>query len=305
MTHSAPQQPGAIEPAVHRIALAPRFGDEFVTLAYAEWSPAPGKNLKGTVVAVHGLTRQKRDFDFIAESLASAGYRVIAPDAPGRGESSRFEDPQLYGVDIYAGVFAAFLDTMQLPRVHWIGTSMGGLIALAMAMGFGGSGLEERFETLTLVDITHRPSRQGLDRITAYITENLPTFSGPEQYEAALRQNLPLGDVDDRVWHHYAQHQLRLQPDGRYAFHFDPKIARRALPELKGDIDLTLGLEKINCPLALVAGGVSDLCTLREIDDFMTLKPAALLHVVPGAGHVPALSDDATQQFILQALARG
>jgi len=297
MNNPASQQATFAKPQLSRMKLAGNFAGEAVEIAYARWQPennSAENNLKGTVFCLHGLTRQKRDFDYIAESLVAAGYDVIAADVPGRGESSRFENPQNYGVEVYAPVFSAFLKQMNLPKVHWIGTSMGGLIALMLGI----MGEVDIFKSLTLVDISPKPSRAGLDRITAYITENLPVFSDPAQYEVALKMNLPLGDVDDSVWHHYAVHQLRQQGPARYAFHFDATLARRALADLKADVDLSAGLAAIPCPIALVAGGISDLCTAVEIGDLKAAKPDALIHVCPGAGHVPALSDAPTKDFI-------
>ncbi len=279
-------------------ALEGLFGGEKVTIFYQLWHPK--NTYRGTVFCLHGLTRQSHDFDFIAESLQNAGYAVISADAPGRGGSSRFENSANYGVDVYGEVFSAFLAQMKLENVHWIGTSMGGLIALYLSMLGRGAVMR----TLTLVDITPKPSRAGLDRITGYISENVPTFTSPEQYEAALRVNLPLGDVPEEIWGHYARHQLRQTGPDAYKFHFDPLIARRALTDLKADVDLTAGLAMLTCPVALVAGGVSDLCTPVEIAALKGLKPNAEIHICPGAGHVPALADAPTKDFILSFLNR-
>lgn len=267
-----------------------------ITLAYTDWQPEDA--YRGTVVAVHGLTRQKRDFDFVAATLAKNGYQVLAVDAPGRGGSTWLGDPNLYNLDFYADVFVAFLKHMGLTRPHWLGTSMGGLIALKMAE----KGKANMFRSLTLVDITHKPNRAGLARIQGYITEDLPVFSSPDQYLEIIKKNLPLGDATpDYVWKHYVIHQLKKVPNG-FVFHFDPKIARRALEDFKNPLDLTEGMKKIECPLALVAGGISDICTKAEIDDLKALQPGLSLHMCPTAGHVPALADAASQQFIYKII---
>ncbi|MFH1159009.1 MAG: nucleoside triphosphate pyrophosphohydrolase [Pseudomonadota bacterium] len=284
-------------PTIGTIDIAETVAGEKVRLAYARWQPENGA--VGTVVAVHGLTRQKRDFDFIAETLVKEGYDVWAVDAPGRGESSRFADPQNYYNGVYADVFSTFLKQMKFPPVHWIGTSMGGLIALHMAAK-GHTGL---FRSLTLIDITHKPRRDGLDRVFGLITETLPVFTSIEHYTAGLKKHLLLGDVPEHVWRHYAEHQLRKTGDV-YALHHDPLIARRALSELKKVYDLSEGVQKLTCPIALVAGGVSDLCTAEEIEGLKALKPEAIVHICPKAGHVPALDDAATQGFILDHLAK-
>lgn len=266
-------------------------------ICYAEWLPEG--SCKGTVVCVHGLSRQKHDFDYIARYLSAEGYRVFSLDAPGRGGSSRFADPDLYRPDVYAPIFADFLDALQLQKVHWIGTSMGGLIALSMAE----QGYADRFASLTLVDITHQPNIDACRRIAGYMTENLPVIHDVEGYIALLKVNLPLGDVPDDVWRHYALQQLVAEDGGGYRFHFDPAIVLRARKDLSAPIDMTAGVAALaSCPLSLVAGGKSDLCTGAEIKGLQTLRPDLSLHICQDAGHVPALCDLATQEFICHFL---
>lgn len=281
----------ADKPTAIKLIDIPYGGGKPVPLCYAEWEPID--MYKGTVVAVHGLTRQKRDFDYIATTLANNGYKVLAVDAPGRGGSGKMYDPNAYNLDVYADIFALFMKLLSLQRVHWIGTSMGGLIAMKM----GEKGLAAKLRSLTLVDITHKPNHAGCIRLTGYITENLPTFASVDQYIEILKKNLPIGRVPEYVWRHYAQYQLKKTGDA-YTFHFDPKIARMAIAGLKAGIDVSAGLKKIDCPVALVAGGKSDLCTVAEIADLKALKPDLKLFIDDEAGHVPALADSAAQQFI-------
>lgn len=284
-----------VDPELGSTVLRGAHKGEDITLAWSRFRPA-GDAL-ATVVHVHGLTRQKRDADYIGAFLASQGYDFYSIDAPGRGGSGWFEDADDYSVLVYADIFRAFLEQTDMRAVHWIGTSMGGLIAMIMAFK-GDAGF---FRSLTLNDITHKPNSAALKRITGYLSETLPVFKHRTQYEELLRQNLPLGPVPQEVWSHYAQHQLRETPDG-FIYHYDPKLVRRALVDLQAEVDFGAALPLIPCPVALVAGSVSDLCTAQEIADFKALRPDAKIHVVPGAGHVPALADDATQQFILQHL---
>lgn len=272
--------------AQHGIAAA---GD--ITLVYTLFEPQG--SAKGNVICVHGLTRQKRDFDFIASSLTAHGYRVFSFDAPGRGESSHLP-PELYDLAYYADIFAAALTALSINHPHWIGTSMGGLIALTMAA----KGYAQNFASLTLVDITHKPNAAACARIADYVVEDLPILQSVEQYLEIQKINLPLGNVSEDVWQHYAEHQLR-PADGGYKFHFDPKIARRAQPALRHPIDITAGVTALTCPLSLIAGGKSDLCTKAEVEDLMKLRADLALHICPDAGHIPALADEPTQKFVL------
>lgn len=261
-------------------------------IACIRFDPPAGQSPRGCVVAVHGLTRQKRDFDYIGQSLSALGWQVFAMDAPGRGDSLRVP-PEEYHLDAYADIFAAVLRAHFDTPVHWLGTSMGGLIAMNM----GARGYADLFKTVTLIDITHKPHPAACARIADYVVENLPTFPSVDSYLNIMKPNLALGDVSDDVWRHYAAHQLR-EENGEFIFHFDPAIARLAAPMLRAGIDLSEGLQKITCPMALVAGGKSDLCTAQEIADIKMLKPDLALHMCPDAGHIPALADADTQNFI-------
>ena len=252
---------------------------------------------QGTVVAVHGLSRQKRDFDFIAAALAKNGYQVLAVDAPGRGGSSWFKNPESYCIDIYADVFQEFIKKLGLGSVHWIGSSMGGLIALGLTQ----KGHASLLRSLTLVDITHKPNPEACKRIAGYLQEVLPVWQNVEQQVAFTKAHLPLGEVSEEVWRHFAKHQLIERGKG-YTLHFDPKIVRQARAELLEGIDWTTGLEKLTCPLSLVAGEISDLCTRSKIEALARIRPDVHIRICPKAGHIPALSDGATQDFITEFL---
>jgi len=267
-------------------------------LACTRFDPPDGLAPRGDIVAVHGLTRQKRDFDFLAEALAAQGWRFFAFDAPGRGDSPHLP-PEEYHLARYAEMFAQMLEKVFTRPVHWIGTSMGGLIALEMSA----QDKAAQIASLTLVDITHRPHPAACARIADYVVEDLPVLPSIEAYLEVLKINLPMGNVSDAVWRHYAEHQLRRTEAG-YVFHFDPKIARLAAPVLRAGIDITAGVEKLACPLALIAGGKSDLCTAQEIADLKALRPDLALHICPDAGHIPALADAETQGFVAQFIAR-
>lgn len=170
---------------------------------------------------------------------------------------------------------------------------MGGLIAMTLPA----IGRADVLQSLTLVDITHQPNAAACARIAGYMTQDLPVFADPQDYVAFVKQNLPLGDVPEEVWQRFARNQLVQTPQG-YTLHIDPYIVPGAKAALAAGIDLTEGLRQIDCPLALVAGEVSDLCGAAEIAALRALHPNFTVHVCPGAGHIPALADDAANGFI-------
>ena len=105
---------------------APRVSIRFV---YSEWPGPPGAR---TLVCVHGLTRNGRDFEVIAEAL-SAHYRVICPDMPGRGRSDYLTKSAEYGYPLYVADAAALIARLDVESIDWLGTSMGGLIGMMLA----------------------------------------------------------------------------------------------------------------------------------------------------------------------------
>src|SRR5262245_24170003 len=111
-----------------RLTLGPPF--EGIDIAYVDWGPDDATRC---VICLHGLTRNARDFDVLAEALANRGLRVIAVDVVGRGRSSWLKDPSQYVVPVYAQQLKQFIDTLGLRTVDWVGTSMGGLIGMALA----------------------------------------------------------------------------------------------------------------------------------------------------------------------------
>ena len=101
----------------------------FLNLAYCEWEGPPGAP---TVLCVHGLTRNSRDFDFLAAAL-SERFRVICPDMPGRGRSDWLDDGAAYGFPTYLAVLSALYARLDVTALDWVGTSMGGLIGMLFA----------------------------------------------------------------------------------------------------------------------------------------------------------------------------
>src|SRR6478736_8791753 len=102
-------------------------------MAYLEWGDARNRDV---VVCVHGLTRTSRDFDELARVLWGR-FRVVCPDVAGRGDSERLPDPMLYGVPQYAADMVTLIARLDVESVSWVGTSMGGLIGMALAAQAG------------------------------------------------------------------------------------------------------------------------------------------------------------------------
>ncbi|KAB2887105.1 MAG: alpha/beta fold hydrolase, partial [Burkholderiaceae bacterium] len=144
-------------------------------MAYWEWNATGDARHPHVIVCVHGLSRQGRDFDTLARRL-SAHARVICPDVVGRGHSDWLADPMGYQVPQYAADMLALLAQLhaQAPigTLDWVGTSMGGLIGMAVA---GQPGLLEAallpvpVRRLVLNGVGPAIAWQALQRIGQYL----------------------------------------------------------------------------------------------------------------------------------------
>ena len=129
-------------------------------MAYWEWGDPANPRV---LVCVHGLSRQGRDFDTLANAMRGE-FRVIAPDVVGRGQSDWLVDPSGYQLPAYVGDMVALLARLNAKTVHWVGTSMGGLIGLGLA-ALDGSPVSK----LVLNDVGPTIQPDALKRIGAYL----------------------------------------------------------------------------------------------------------------------------------------
>jgi pimeloyl-ACP methyl ester carboxylesterase len=132
-------------------------------MAYTEWGARDNPRV---LVCVHGLTRNGRDFDALADAM-SAHYRVICPDVVGRGQSSHLRDPSAYGIPQYVADMVTLIARLNVESVHWVGTSMGGLIGMALAALEG-----TPIRKLVLNDVGPVITAESLQRIGTYVGTN-------------------------------------------------------------------------------------------------------------------------------------
>jgi pimeloyl-ACP methyl ester carboxylesterase len=252
----------------------------FHRLAYWEW---PGPKGARTVLCVHGLTRNGRDFDALAEAL-SASCRVICPDIPGRGQSEWLAHPADYGYAVYLADMAALLARLDVDEVDWVGTSMGGILGMLMAAQPG-----VPIRRLVVNDIGPLIAKEGVQRITTYVGHD-PSFADTPALEAELRTiAAPFGPLSDAQWRHLATISTRKKPDGTVGFAYDPHIADAFRAAPAADTDLWAQWEAIRCPTLVLRGAKSDLLRAADAEAMTRRGPKAKLVEFPGIGHAPAL----------------
>lgn len=242
-------------------------------------------NAARTVICVHGLTRNGRDFDALATALAENAY-VICPDVVGRGLSDWLDDPAAYEVPTYAGHMLQLIQHAGATRVDWIGTSMGGLI------GMGVAALETSpIERQVVNDVGPFIPKAALGRIGSYLGLEL-AFDSVADLEDHLRLiHAPFGPLTDEQWSHLAEHSARTQPDGKVVLSYDPSIAAPFAKEPLEDVDLWPLWDQISCPTLILRGSESDLLQKETADEMTQRGPTARLVEFEGIGHAPALMD--------------
>jgi pimeloyl-ACP methyl ester carboxylesterase len=252
----------------------------FHKLAYTEWGEATSRRV---LVCVHGLTRNGRDFDALAEALMDR-YRVACPDMVGRGRSEWLPVKTDYGYPLYVADMAALLARLGAQEIDWVGTSMGGIIGMMIASLPGNP-----IRKLVLNDIGGLIPKAASERIGSYVGRD-PLFPDVAAAEAYFREvAAPFGRLSDAEWRHFTLHSLREAEGGGFRLHYDPAIGDAfRVPDIK-DIALWPFYDKIECPVLLIRGAESDLL-LRETAEEMTRRgPKAKLVEFAHCGHAPAL----------------
>lgn len=255
----------------------------FHPMAYTQWGR---EGAERTVVCVHGLTRNGRDFDHLALAL-SDGCRVACPDVVGRGRSGWLANPALYGYPQYVADMAVLLARLNVETVDWVGTSMGGLIGMMLAAQPGSP-----IRRLVINDVGPFVAQEGLQRIADYVGKD-PVFEDMAAVEAYLRFVLMgFGRLTDRQWRHMAETSARRLPDGRFGLAYDPGIAAVFKAQPVGPVDLWHLWDRITCPVLVLRGAKSDILTAETAEEMTRRGPRARLVTFAGAGHAPALMDE-------------
>jgi len=251
-------------------------------VAYWEWGD-PGND--HVVLCVHGLTRNGRDFDSLARRLAGR-HRVVCPDMIGRGRSDRVADPMLYQPPQYVADCVTLIARLGVESVAWVGTSMGGLIGMALASCEGAP-----VSRMLLNDVGPVLSGEGLARIATYVGAD-PVFESFEAGEAEVRRlAADFGPLTDAQWRLLSQHTI-VRRDGAWRFHYDPRIAE-PIRAMSGDpLPLWFLYDRITCPTWLVRGERSDLLSNAVAHEMTQRGPRAHRVDVPGVGHAPTFIPD-------------
>jgi pimeloyl-ACP methyl ester carboxylesterase len=258
------------------------------TMRYTQWGDARNPHV---LICVHGLTRVGRDFDRLARDVAGR-YRVVCPDVVGRGASDRLRNPAYYALPQYVADMVTLIARLDVERVAWVGTSMGGLIGMGLA------GLEQSpVARLVLNDVGPRMELGALARIGAYVGQPLRFGSLDEAtaYIRAVSAGFAMRDAEQ--WREITATVIRRDGDG-FVLHYDPAIglpmqAMTAETVAAGEVALWKLYDAIRCPTLLLRGEQSDLLSAATAAEMGSRGPRARQVVFPGVGHAPMLFEPA------------
>ncbi|MEO8134598.1 MAG: alpha/beta hydrolase [Betaproteobacteria bacterium] len=256
----------------------------FSRMNYYEWGDAANPDV---LVCAHGLTRNGRDFDALAQAL-SGRFRIICPDLPGRGKSDWLRDPNDYIFPTYLGALSALLARADPQSLAWVGTSMGGLLGIVLA-----AQPATPIRKLVINDVGPVIEAPALARIGEYVGAR-PVFATFEALETHVRAvSAPFGPLTDTQWHHLSETTARQMADGTWSLRYDPGIAVpfRSAPD-QSPVLWALW-DAIACPTLLLRGAQSDLLAASTALAMTQRGPKPQLVEFSGIGHAPMLLDAA------------
>ena len=272
-------------------------------MAYWRWGNAQAQRV---LVCAHGLTRQGRDFDRLAQALvaqSTEALQVICPDVAGRGQSEWLNNPALYQIPQYAADMLAMLGQVQaqlgslpMQSLDWVGTSMGGLIGLVLS-GQPGLPLPAPIRRLVLNDVGPAITWSSVQRMQSYVGQYGQYRDLDEAAAQLWTLSQGFGPVLPEVWREMSSHMTRPGTQGGLTLHYDPAIGvplRAMTPDMAaaGEATLWALYDQVQAETLLIRGQDSDLLTPETALEMTQRGPHARLETWPGFGHAPTLTGE-------------
>jgi pimeloyl-ACP methyl ester carboxylesterase len=237
------------------------------------------------VLCLAGLVRNSLDFHELALHLAER-RRVLALDLRGRGRSAYDPIHANYAAPTYVMDVGALLTVANVHKVAVIGTSLGGLLAMALALS-----RPTALAGVVLNDIGPEIDQRGVTRIRGYVGKTPPPKDMAEaQRQLAANYGVAFPDFTEADWRHMAETTYKIGPGGRPALMYDPNISK----SIAGDPDMDLWRlygALADVPVLAIRGALSDLLSQATFDRMAELKPDLQRLTVPNRGHTPTLTE--------------
>ncbi len=268
-------------------------------LHYRDYAGADGAAGRPPVLCMHGLTRNARDFENLAEHL-SRTFRVIVPEMRGRGMSEYAPNSDSYSPAVYVGDVERLLEEQKIESFIAIGTSMGGLMTMMMATAKPG-----RIAAVVMNDIGPELNPAGIERIGGYVGQqrSYPTWMHAARSMASVHQpSFP--DYDLEKWLHMAKRTMVVGQNGRISYDYDMAIAEPfSRPGNAAPTDLWPAFDALkDVPMVLLRGELSDLLLPDTVTQMGERSSAMTSITVPRVGHAPTLDEPEARAAIDELL---
>jgi pimeloyl-ACP methyl ester carboxylesterase len=254
-------------------------------IACTDWDPLGDST---PVLCVPGLSRQSRDFDFLAAELARQGRRVVCPDLPGRGRSSRLASALHYVFPQYCADLTTITSVTGAKQIDFVGTSLGGLIGIVLA-GMPGS----RIRRLVVNDIgplvPHEAEVRSGEKL-GRMPEQFKTFA-----DAMAFFHVAFGDygaIDNVRWHHIVRHSIEWsERDRTFNLLYDRNITTAYHFYRYYNTPLWAFWRNIKVPILILVGEKSNVLPPELVREMQRQNPRARCLKVPEVGHMPMLME--------------
>ncbi|QLK58176.1 alpha/beta fold hydrolase [Ehrlichia ruminantium] len=260
-----------------------QFQEKF-TMNYSYFDSSSSKYL----ICVHGITRNCRDFDYLATVL-SKHYKIICPDIVGRGKSSWLQNYKLYNYSTYCKSIIYLLKHLKITQIDFLGTSMGGIIGMYLSAYF-----PNLINKLIINDIGPFINIDSLKKIDKNININ-PIFNTINEVELYIKKLLySFGITQEQHWQHIIKHSIVQNSDNTYALAVDPKIGIAFSEEISNidNMDMWNIWNKIHSKILVIRGAVSNILTRSILNQMVLSKPDMSFIEYQNAGHAPALMEN-------------
>jgi pimeloyl-ACP methyl ester carboxylesterase len=257
-------------------------------ISYLEY----GDKSNPTVFCVHGLTRNATDYHFLAETLSDL-FHVISIDIVGRGSSDWIDDYSKYNYFQYLRDIKDFLRAQNIYKMHWVGTSMGGVLGILLAS----KNTEFFIEKLILNDSGPFFPMNITETIHKYLAGLPNKFENLDQVSKTIKNTFSLfGMNKDQEWDFFIKHSIIQDQNGLYRMQYDPKIIQHI--NLEDDFNKrfrTDGLfhewSQIHSKILLIWGQLSSMLRYKTIEKMEEFKKIDKISIT-NAGHTPHLMNN-------------
>lgn len=281
----------------------PTYADRFWTspdgikLHYRDYD---GPHDRPPILCLPGLTRNARDFEPVAEAFAGK-WRVLCVEFRGRGMSGYDPETDNYHPRVYVADVLKLLDQLGIADAVFIGTSLGGLVTMLLAMSDN-----ERIAGALLNDIGPVIDPAGIARIATYVGGTASFATWDEAIDAVAERNLEIySDYDRADWDRFVR-RIMVERGGRIVFDYDTGISKTfSKPAEQPDADTWPLFDALEGrPLTVLRGELSDLLSADVADRMASRFADVELVTVPRVGHAPALDEPESLAAIDRLLAR-